>query len=233
MTKRGIAVDGPAGAGKSTIVKLVAKEIGINYVDSGSLYRTIAYCLKENDIKVDDFIEMPDNEVKELLDAMDIKVRFNEDGTQVNSLNGSDIEDSLLRTEEVSMVASTTSANGFVRDKVTNICKELSASESVIMEGRDITTVVMPNALLKVYLDADVEIRAKRRIAQLKEKGIKAPSLDDMIADVIKRDKQDMNRDIAPLKKADDAMVLDSTALTIDEVVKFIVSEYNDRKGKK
>lgn len=232
MSKKGIAVDGPAGAGKSTIVKLIASDLGINYVDSGSLYRTIAYCIKTNDIDVNDLLEMPDNELKEMLDAMDIRMEWH-DGVQTNYLNDEAIEDKLLRTEEISMVASTSSKLGLVREKVTSLCQEASKENEVIMEGRDIGTVIMPNALLKVYLDADPAERARRRIAQLKEKGEKAPSMEDMILDIEKRDKQDMTREISPLKKADDAMVLDSTSLTIDEVVKFVVSEYQDRKKRK
>ncbi|MCQ2977393.1 MAG: (d)CMP kinase [archaeon] len=232
MNKKGIAVDGPAGAGKSTIVKIIAKELGINYVDSGSLYRTIAYCMKTNDIDVSDVLEMPEEELKVMLNAMDIKMEFS-DGTQTNYLNGEALEDNVLRTEDISMMASKVSQNGEVRNKVTNICQDCAKVNDVIMEGRDITTVVMPNALLKVYLDADVTERAKRRIAQLKEKGQKAPKMEDMIADIEKRDKQDMNRDIAPLKKAEDAMVLDTTSLTIDEVVKFVISEYKNKKKNK
>lgn len=229
MNKMGIAVDGPAGAGKSTVVKLIAKELGINYVDSGSIYRTIAYCLKQNDIDVDVFLEMTDAELKETLDAMDIKLEF-KDGIQTNYLNGEAIEDSLLRSEDVSMVASKSSANGFVREKVTKLCQDTCKEVEVIMEGRDIGSVVMPEALLKVYLDASVEERANRRIKQLKEKKQKVGTIEEVMADIEKRDKQDMTREIAPLKKVEDAMVLDSTALTIEEVVKFIVDEYKARK---
>ncbi|MCQ2749784.1 MAG: (d)CMP kinase [Clostridia bacterium] len=228
MKKRGIAIDGPAGAGKSTIVKIVASKLKINSVDSGSLYRTIAYCLKENGISIEDVLEMPDEELKGTLNAMKIEPKFEESG-QVNYLNGDPVEDKLLRTEEISMNASKVSQNGLVREKVTEICQSLAKSEDVVMEGRDIGTVVMPNALLKVYLDADPEERAKRRILQLKEKGQKAPSLDEMIEDIKKRDNQDMTREISPLKKADDAMTLDSTSLTIEEVCKFIVDEYKNR----
>ena len=231
MNKRGIAVDGPAGAGKSTVVKIIAKELGINYVDSGSLYRTIAYCLFKNDIDCNDVMEMPDEELKGILDSMNIEVEFS-DGVQINHLNGEAIEDKLLRSEETSMVASKTSSLGLVREKVNNIIYKIIKENEVVMEGRDIGTVVMPDALLKVYLDASSEERAKRRILQLKEKGQKAGTLLEVKADIEKRDKQDMTREIAPLKKADDAMVLDSTALTISEVVRFICDEYKERKGK-
>lgn len=232
MTKKGIAVDGPAGAGKSTITKIVAKELGINYVDSGSLYRTIAYCLFKNDIDTDTVMEMTDGELKEMLDAMKIEVEF-KDGVQINHLNGEAIEDKLLRSEETSMVASKTSALPLVREKVNSVILNVIKDNEVIMEGRDIGTVVMPNALLKVYLDASVEERAKRRMLEIKAKGEKSPKLDDIKADIEKRDKQDMTRDVAPLKKAEDAMLLDSTSLTIDEVVKFVTDEYLSRKKSK
>ena len=180
MNKKGIAIDGPAGAGKSTIVKLVAEKLGINYVDSGSLYRTIAYCLKQNDIDINDALEMTNEELLEILNAMEIVPQF-EDGKQINYLNDEKVEDNLLRTEDMSINASTISTNGLVRDKVTNICRDIAKRYNVIMEGRDTTTVIMTDALLKVYLDADVLERANRRIGQLKEKGLKAPSLDEMI----------------------------------------------------
>lgn len=228
MNKKGIAIDGPAGAGKSTIVKLVAEKLGINYVDSGSLYRTIAYCLKQNDIDINDALEMTNEELLEILNAMEIVPQF-EDRKQINYLNDEKVEDNLLRTEDISINASTISTNGLVRDKVTNICRDIAKRYNVIMEGRDTTTVIMTDALLKVYLDADVWERANRRIGQLKEKGLKAPSLDEMIEDIKKRDNQDMNRDIAPLKIAEDAMVLDSSNLTIEEVVNIIIDEYNER----
>ena len=228
MNKKGIAIDGPAGAGKSTIVKLVAEKLGINYVDSGSLYRTIAYCLKQNDIDINDALEMTNEELLEILNAMEIVPQF-EDGKQINYLNDEKVEDNLLRTEDMSINASTISTNGLVRDKVTNICRDIAKRYNVIMEGRDTTTVIMTDALLKVYLDADVLERANRRIGQLKEKGLKAPSLDEMIEDIKKRDNQDMNRDIAPLKIAEDAIVLVSSNLTIEEVVNIIIDEYNER----
>ena len=211
-----IAIDGPAGAGKSTIAKLVAKEKEFIYVDTGAMYRAMAYYLFSNHID-------PKNEalVAEKCMGADITIQY-EEGEQVVLLNGKNVN-AHLRTEEVGNMASFTSKNPKVRERLTSLQKELAARNNVVMDGRDIGTCVLPKADVKVYLTASAKVRAKRRFDELAAKG-ETCDIQKIEEDIIKRDEQDMNREIAPLKQAEDAVLIDSSLMTIEEVVKKILS---------
>ena len=210
-----IEIDGPAGAGKSTIAKKVAKEKGFIYVDTGAMYRAMAYYLltKRVDPADSEAIE------KNCQDA-DISIRY-ENGEQVVLLNGENVN-SVIRSEEVGNMASASSPNPIVRERLTLLQKELASKNNVVMDGRDIGTCVLPNADVKVFLTASSKVRAKRRFDELSAKGI-ACDIGQIEADIIKRDEQDMTREIAPLKQADDAVLVDSSDMTIDEVVRAIL----------
>ena len=206
-----IAIDGPAGAGKSTIAKLVAKELEFLYVDTGAMYRSIALYLLENEVDYND-----EEQLLAALDQINIEIKY-VDGAQRMILNGRDVSD-LIRREEVGNVASTTSALKPVRAKLLNLQRDIAAANDVIMDGRDIGTNILPNAELKIYLTASVEVRAERRYKELVEKG-ETPDLEEVKKGIEQRDYQDMNRDIAPLRQAEDAVLVDSSYMTIDEVV--------------
>ncbi len=209
-----IAIDGPAGAGKSTIAKMVAKKKNLIYVDTGAMYRAVAlYILRKGTDPAD--IEAVAKTCKEA----DITIGY-EDGVQIVYLNGENVN-AFLRTEEVGNVASKTSANPAVREHLLYLQKQLAASNDCIMDGRDIGTVVLPNAKPKVYLTASSEVRAKRRFDELVAKG-EEPDFDKIKADIEQRDYQDMHREIAPLRQAEDATLVDSSYMTIEEVVQAI-----------
>lgn len=210
-----IAIDGPAGAGKSTIAKKVAKTKEFIYVDTGAMYRAMAYYLlsQKIDPKDSDTIE------KRCVEA-DITIRY-ENGEQVVLLNGENVN-GVIRTEEVGNMASTTSKNPKVRERLTALQKELASKNNVVMDGRDIGTCVLPGADVKVYLTASAGVRAKRRYDELMAKGVNC-DIKQIEEDIIKRDEQDMNREIAPLKQAEDAVLIDSSYMTIEEVVKAIL----------
>ena len=209
-----IAIDGPAGAGKSTIAKLVAKEKGYIYVDTGAMYRGLAIHFLKKGIQPD--------EKEKIIDACkDAEVSIGyEDGAQQIYLNGENIT-SMLREEAVGNRASISSAVPEVRAKLLDLQRNLAKEKDVVMDGRDIGTHVLPNADVKIYLTASVECRANRRFKELTEKGI-ACNYDEIAQDIQERDTRDMNREIAPLKKADDAVLVDSSDMTIEEVVKAI-----------
>lgn len=209
-----IAIDGPAGAGKSTIAKLVAKEKGYIYVDTGAMYRGLAIHFLRKGIQPD--------EKEKIIDACkDAEVSIGyEDGAQQIYLNGENIT-SMLREEAVGNMASISSAVPEVRAKLLDLQRNLAKEKDVVMDGRDIGTHVLPNADVKIYLTASVECRANRRFKELTEKGI-ACNYDEIAQDIQERDTRDMNREIAPLKKADDAVLVDSSDMTIEEVVKAI-----------
>ena len=209
-----IAIDGPAGAGKSTIAKLVAKEKGYIYVDTGAMYRGLAIHFLKKGIQPD--------EKEKIIDACkDAEVSIGyEDGAQQIYLNGETIT-SMLREEAVGNMASISSAVPEVRAKLLDLQRNLAKEKDVVMDGRDIGTHVLPNADVKIYLTASVECRANRRFKELTEKGI-ACNYDEIAQDIQERDTRDMNREIAPLKKADDAVLVDSSDMTIEEVVKAI-----------
>ena len=209
-----IAIDGPAGAGKSTIAKLVAKEKGYIYVDTGAMYRGLAIHFLKKGIQPE--------EKEKIIDACkDAEVSIGyEDGAQQIYLNGENIT-AMLREEAVGNMASISSAVPEVRAKLLDLQRNLAKEKDVVMDGRDIGTHVLPNADVKIYLTASVECRANRRFKELTETGI-ACDYDEIAKDIQERDTRDMNREIAPLKKADDAVLVDSSDMTIEEVVKAI-----------
>ena len=207
-----VAIDGPAGAGKSTIAKRVAAELGYLYVDTGAIYRTVGYHMSLMGIGPKDA-----DGIKRCIDDVNIEIAYGEDGLQHMILNGQDVTDR-IRTPEMSMMASGVGAQPCVRAYLLDMQRELARTHNVVMDGRDIGTVVLPDARVKVYLTASAEVRAERRFKELAAKGEKV-RYEDVYLDVVKRDEQDMNRKIAPLKCADDAEVLDCSYLTIDQVV--------------
>ena len=213
-----IAIDGPAGAGKSSIAKALSKKLGFVYIDTGAMYRAVALFFLENGIK-----DSSDNETDKLLDKLDINIKY-KDGEQRVFLNNVDVSDK-LRQEEIGKLASRFSAVKSVREKLVALQRELAKKENVIMDGRDIGTVVLPNADLKIYLSAGSKVRAKRRYLELIEKGFEKAALDEKAIEneIIKRDEADMNREISPLKKAKDAYCLDTSDMTFDEVVSKIL----------
>lgn len=210
-----VAIDGPAGAGKSTIAKLVAKEKGYIYVDTGAMYRGLAIHFLDKGIQPQE----TDKVIEACKDA-EVTIAY-EDAVQHVYLNGKDIS-SRLRNEEVGNMASVTSAIPEVRKKLLELQQNLAKTQNVIMDGRDIGTCVLPHADVKVYLTASVETRAKRRYQELQEKGEDC-NLEEIAHDIEERDRRDMTREIAPLKQAEDAVLVDSSDMTIAEVVKTIV----------
>ena len=214
-----IAIDGPAGAGKSTIAKKLARELDFIYVDTGAMYRAIAYFFIENGIESLDGIN-----VKVLCAQMDIRISY-EDGNQQVILNGKNVT-SHLRDEAVGKMASNVAVNGDVREKLLDLQKYIANEADVVMDGRDIGTKILPDAELKVFLTASVNVRAKRRYDELVAKGIES-NLDEIKEDIRIRDERDMNREISPLCQADDAVLIDLSFMTIDEVVAKIISLYN------
>lgn len=211
-----IAIDGPAGAGKSTIAKKVAKEKGYIYVDTGAMYRAMAYYLISCDISKDD-----EKAIGEKCEGAEITIRY-ENGEQVVLLNGQNVN-GVIRTEEVGNMASCSSKHPRVRERLTMLQKELARTNDVVMDGRDIGTVVLPHADVKVYLTASAAVRAKRRYDELTAKG-ELCDIKKIEEDIVKRDEQDMNREIAPLRQAEDATLVDSSNMTIDEVVTAILA---------
>ena len=209
-----IAIDGPAGAGKSTIAKLAAKRLGFIYVDTGAMYRSIALYLLQNNISVDD-----DTMLKKVCGNIDIRITH-ENGEQQIFLNSENVSKA-IRQEAVGNMASVAAAKPVVRERLLALQREIAAKSDVIMDGRDIGTFVLPEAEVKIYLTASVETRAGRRYDELVAKGEK-PVLEDIKRDIEQRDYQDMNREIAPLKQAEDAIYLDTSDMTIEEVVTFI-----------
>ena len=210
-----VAIDGPAGAGKSTIAKLVAKEKGYVYVDTGAMYRGLAIHFLENGIEAEEI-----EKIVEACKDADVTICY-EDGQQQVYLNGKNIT-AKLREEAVGNMASKSSAIPEVRAKLLELQRELARKEDVIMDGRDIGTCVLPDADVKVFLTASVETRAKRRYDELVEKGV-ACDLEEIARDIAERDERDSTREIAPLKQAEDAVLVDSSHMTIEEVVAAIV----------
>ncbi len=212
-----IALDGPSGAGKSTVAKLVATELNAAYLDTGALYRSLGLTVLENNIRTDDA-----KAVEQCLKNVQVGLDY-VNGVQHVSVNGVDVSDR-IRTPEVSMAASAVSAIPYVRKKLLGIQRKTAESRSVILDGRDIGTVVLPNAEFKYYLTASAEIRAKRRYDELIQKGEKV-SYEKVLDDVIERDKNDSTRKIAPLKKAFDAVEINSDGLSAREVADIIINE--------
>ena len=216
-----IAIDGPGGAGKSTIAKRLAKELGFYYVDTGAIYRTVAYFLDLLGISPKDV-----DGVERYIDELTVEIEYDEDGLQHMIMNGMDVTDD-IRTQDISQKASLVSAHAVVRDVLLSMQRDVAKKHNVIMDGRDIGTVVLPKANVKIFLTADAEVRAKRRYDELIAKGQKA-NLPQILKEIQQRDHQDMNRAIAPLKQAKDAVKVDTSNLDIDGVVdtiKTIVKE--------
>lgn len=211
-----VAIDGPAGAGKSTIAKLVSKEKGYIYVDTGAMYRALAIHFLKKGVTPENTPDV----INACRDA-DVSIRY-ENGVQQVYLNGENVT-GMLRTEEVGNMASKTSAVPEVREKLLELQRTLAKENDVIMDGRDIGTNILPDADVKIYLTASVETRAKRRYDELKEKGEDC-DLDQIAQDIKERDERDMNRETAPLKKAEDAILVDSSNMSIPEVVSEICS---------
>ena len=212
-----IAIDGPAGAGKSTIAKRLAKELNFIYVDTGALYRALAYAFWNQGIA-------PDDEAAIAKACEDVSVALvYENGVQQVLLNGEDIS-AFLRQEAVGNMASAISVYPAVREKLLSIQQDIAKQEDVVMDGRDIGTCVLPNAQCKIYLTASARTRAERRYKELLERGEEG-DIDVIENDIKERDHRDMTRAIAPLKQADDAVLVDSTEMTIDEVVAAIKNE--------
>ena len=221
-----IAIDGPAGAGKSTIARIVAKKEGSIYVDTGAMYRAMALYFMENKISPDD-----QKALEEALAEVDISISYR-DGVQHILLNGEDVTDR-LREETVGNMASATSVNAKVREKLVALQQKLAKTASVVMDGRDIGTVVLPDAEVKIYLTASPHTRAVRRYEELKNKpdASNLPSVEQIEADIKDRDYRDMHREHSPLKKADDAVEVDSSDLTIEEVVERILEISASKKA--
>ena len=206
-----IAIDGPAGAGKSTIAKKLAKELGYVYVDTGAMYRAMAYYFLTNNISSDD-----EAAIAKACENVNVSIAYKNNEQQV-LLNGDNISDK-IRNEEVGNMASATSVYPVVRTKLVELQRQLAQKENVIMDGRDIGTVVLPNANVKIYLTASSKVRAQSRFDELTEKGISC-EFDEIEKDIIDRDYRDMHRETSPLKQADDAVLLDSSNMDINEVV--------------
>ena len=211
-----IAIDGPAGAGKSTIAKMVSKDLSFIYVDTGAMYRGIALYLLTNQVDVADI-----EAVKKALTEINLSIEYQQ-GEQQVMLNGENVSDR-IRREEVGNMASKAAALPPVREKLLELQRNLARENDVVMDGRDIGTNILPKAQLKIYLTASTDTRADRRYKELTEKGISC-RLEDIKADIEQRDYQDMHREIAPLIQAEDAVYLDSSDLTIEEVVAKIKS---------
>lgn len=211
-----VAIDGPAGAGKSTIAKLVAKEKGYIYVDTGAMYRALAIHFLKHNIAPENIVE-----ITRACESAEVSICY-ENGVQQVYLNGENVTDQ-LRTEEVGNMASRTSAIPAVREKLLELQRALAKENDVIMDGRDIGTNILPDADVKIYLTASVETRARRRYNELLEKGENC-DFNQIACDIRERDKRDMTRATAPLRKAEDAVLIDSSDLTIAEVVSQICS---------
>lgn len=201
-----IAIDGPAGAGKSTIAKMVSADMGYIYVDTGAMYRAVALYLTENNI--------PDEDIEKVLGDVEVSLKF-VDGAQRVYLGDRDVSE-LIRTPEISMAASRTSAIPAVRARLFDLQQKLARENNIIMDGRDIGTVVLPHADVKIFLTASAEERANRRFKELSEKP-DCPSYEEILKDIIERDYNDMNRETAPLKQAEDAILVDTTELTLEQ----------------
>ena len=207
-----IAIDGPAGAGKSTIAKRLAKELGYHYVDTGAIYRTVAYFMDLLGVSPKD-----SDGVERYIDELTIQIEYDEEGKQHMLMNGMDVTDE-IRTQDISQKASLVSAQPVVREVLLDMQRDVAKAHNVIMDGRDIGTVVLPKADVKIFLTASPEVRAKRRCDELLAKGQKV-NYEQVLKDIIQRDYQDTHREIAPLKLARDSVKVDTSELDIDGVI--------------
>ena len=218
-----VAIDGPAGAGKSTIAKEIAGRMNFIYIDTGAMYRAMALYLLRNGIRSDE-----KEKIEEYCQRADISIAY-ENGEQVVLLNGENVN-GFIRTQEVGNMASATSVNGMVRKKLVALQQKLASSRKIIMDGRDIGTCVLPEADLKIYLTASSGVRAKRRYDELMAKG-EACDIAKIQADIEERDYRDMHREQSPLKQAEDAILVDTSDMTIEEVIEHIISICEERKN--
>ena len=210
--KISIAIDGPAGAGKSTIAKRLAKELGYMYVDTGAIYRTVAYFFDLWGVAPKDI-----DGISRYIDELNIAIEYDEEGVQHMIMNGIDVTDD-IRTPEISQKASLVSAHAIVRDMLLDMQRDVAKQHDVIMDGRDIGTVVLPKATVKIFLTASAEVRAKRRCEELTAKGMKA-NYNQVLKDIQQRDYQDTHREVAPLKMTRDSIKVDTSEMSIDEVI--------------
>lgn len=218
-----IAIDGPAGAGKSTIARQLAKEMGFIYVDTGAMYRAIAYYLLKNNIPAEE------EAIREACPRIDVKITY-ENGEQQVLLNGENVN-GVIRSEEVSKMASVTSAYPVVRQKLLELQRELAARADVIMDGRDIGTCVLPNAQVKIFLTASSATRARRRYDELIAKG-ETCDLAEIEKEIVERDERDMNRETSPLAQAEDAVLVDTSYMNIAQVVETLTRIYQEKTKK-
>ena len=210
--KISIAIDGPAGAGKSTIAKRLAKELGYKYVDTGAIYRTVAYFFDLWGVAPKDI-----DGITRYIDELTIGIEYDEDGLQHMIMNGMDVTND-IRTQDISQKASLVSAHAIVRDMLLDMQRDVAKEYDVIMDGRDIGTVVLPKATVKIFLTASAEVRAKRRTDELIAKGQKA-NYDQILREIQQRDYQDTHREVAPLKMCRDSIKLDTSDMSIEEVI--------------
>jgi len=220
-----VAIDGPSGAGKSTIAKMCAAELGFIYVDTGAIYRTVALAVLRAGLDSKD-----SSGVETLLPSLDIGISHDGDGGQLMLLNGEDVSRE-IRLPQVSIYASDTSAMPPVRAFLLEMQRSFARTQNVIMDGRDIGTVVLPDAELKIFLTASAEERAERRYAELKEKGVET-TYEDVLRDINYRDKNDSSRASAPLKPADDAVMVDTTGKSLEDVFNIICKIIREKMGK-
>ena len=220
--KYSIAIDGPAGAGKSTIAKKLAAEMGYHYVDTGAIYRTVAYFMDLLGVSPKDV-----DGVERYIDELTINIEYDEEGKQHMIMNGMDVSDD-IRTQDIAQKASLISAHAVVREVLLDMQRNIAKEHNVIMDGRDIGTVVLPKATVKIFLTADPAVRAKRRYDELIAKGQKA-KYETILKEVQQRDYQDTHREIAPLKMARDSIKVDTSEMDIDQVIAHI----KDIVGKK
>mgnify|MGYP003292011616 CR=1 FL=1 len=226
MKKFAVAIDGPGGAGKSTISKEIAKRLGIIYVDTGALYRTVGYYARENGLSVED--SKVSELITPLLDQINIEIAY-VDGAQHVILNGEDLGDK-IRQPDISMYASACSSVATVRAFLLEAQKKLARENSVIMDGRDIGTVILPDAEVKIFLTASDEARATRRYKELTEKG-KEVKYEDVLRELVERDRADSSRAVAPLKPADDAHIFDNSEYNFEESVEYIINHIKGKIG--
>lgn len=216
-----VTIDGPAGAGKTTVSRMLARELGYRYIDTGALYRGVAMAVQEAGIAADD-----DEALVALCSRTAIDLEEKSNGLRL-MLNHVDITDK-IRSPQITMLASAVSARPVIRNFLLEIQRKMGEQKAVVLEGRDMGTVVFPKADVKFFLDADSQIRARRRYAELKAKGGRAPSLEDVEQDLNTRDKNDSTRSVAPLRPADDAIHIDSTQLDADQVVASMLAHISD-----
>lgn len=227
-----IAIDGPSGSGKSTIAKLVARRLGLTYLDTGAMFRALGYCLRSLDLDLSKGLSSEESELVANY-LSDLNFEYGVDDKILIRINNEDLTEK-IREHEISKLASMVSKFEEVRNYLKKIQRKIASEKKSVLEGRDIGTIIFPNAAVKIYLTADARVRAERRYEQLIEQDNNNKdkfTLEEILEDIETRDKHDKNRDIAPLVKAEDAIEIDTSFLTVDEVAERIISEYNNRRN--